>query len=166
MILNKDFSFVRFLKVVKTLYESSVFTQLGKTVGSALGPLSPLEEVVSSRREREKNADKRYTNGSDERGETIFDVLANACTAVRFDNKMCRTGRADCSIIDEERKDKAASDAGSLIEKVLNCTMMEREEDFSDEDSFKSNSYEVGSNSFDSLREEEEPHRSHRRRRR
>lgn len=33
---NDDFSFVRFLKVVKTLYESSTFTQLGKTVGSAL----------------------------------------------------------------------------------------------------------------------------------
>jgi len=34
--LNDNFSFVRFLKVVKTLYESSTFTQLGKTVGSAL----------------------------------------------------------------------------------------------------------------------------------
>jgi hypothetical protein len=37
MTQNDDFSFVRFLKVVKTLYESSTFTQLGKTVGSALG---------------------------------------------------------------------------------------------------------------------------------
>ena len=34
--LNDDFSFVRFLKVVRTLYESSTFTQLGKTVGSVL----------------------------------------------------------------------------------------------------------------------------------
>lgn len=33
---NDDFSFVRFLKVVRTLYESSTFTQLGKTVGSVL----------------------------------------------------------------------------------------------------------------------------------
>eukprot|EP00577_Skeletonema_sp_RCC1716_P000654 CAMPEP_0113435386 /NCGR_PEP_ID=MMETSP0013_2-20120614/36245_1 /TAXON_ID=2843 ORGANISM="Skeletonema costatum, Strain 1716" /NCGR_SAMPLE_ID=MMETSP0013_2 /ASSEMBLY_ACC=CAM_ASM_000158 /LENGTH=547 /DNA_ID=CAMNT_0000325751 /DNA_START=68 /DNA_END=1708 /DNA_ORIENTATION=- /assembly_acc=CAM_ASM_000158 len=32
MSLNNDFSFVRFLKVVKTLYESSVFTRIGKTV--------------------------------------------------------------------------------------------------------------------------------------
>ena len=34
MSLNNDFSFVRFLKVVKTLYESSVFTRIGKTIGS------------------------------------------------------------------------------------------------------------------------------------
>lgn len=37
--INEDFSFVRFLKVIKTLYESSTFTQLGRTVGSALGPM-------------------------------------------------------------------------------------------------------------------------------
>ena len=36
MSLNNDFSFVRFLKVVKTLYESSVFTRIGKTVGTEL----------------------------------------------------------------------------------------------------------------------------------
>ena len=34
--LNDDFSFVRFLKVVRTLYESSTFTQLGKAVRSVL----------------------------------------------------------------------------------------------------------------------------------
>jgi hypothetical protein len=36
MTLNNDFSFVRFLKVVKTLYESSVFTKLGKGLSSEL----------------------------------------------------------------------------------------------------------------------------------
>eukprot|EP00978_Attheya_sp_CCMP212_P016124 scaffold41964_cov61-Attheya_sp.AAC.3 len=36
LTMNEDFSFVRFLKVVKNLYEASAFTQLGKTVGSAL----------------------------------------------------------------------------------------------------------------------------------
>eukprot|EP00986_Skeletonema_menzelii_P006435 scaffold2430_cov146-Skeletonema_menzelii.AAC.7 len=36
MSLNNDFSFVRCLKVVKTLYESSVFTRIGKTVGAEL----------------------------------------------------------------------------------------------------------------------------------
>lgn len=47
MSLNDDFSFVRFLKVIKTLYESSTFTQLGKTVRSAIydkAPMSPLED--------------------------------------------------------------------------------------------------------------------------
>jgi hypothetical protein len=32
MIQNEDFSFVRFLKVIKTLYESSIFAQLGNRV--------------------------------------------------------------------------------------------------------------------------------------
>lgn len=36
MAVDDDFSFVRFLKVVKSLYESSTFTQLGKTVGTVL----------------------------------------------------------------------------------------------------------------------------------
>jgi len=52
---SEDFSFVRFLKVVKTLYESSTFTQLGKTVGSALGEQSAIEE--SSDGEDDNKAD-------------------------------------------------------------------------------------------------------------
>jgi len=44
MSLNNDFSFVRFLKVVKTLYESSVFTKLGKTVGSELDKQLPARD--------------------------------------------------------------------------------------------------------------------------
>ena len=44
MSLNNDFSFVRFLKVVKTLYESSVFTKIGKTVGSELDKQLPTRD--------------------------------------------------------------------------------------------------------------------------
>ncbi|KAL7550533.1 hypothetical protein ACHAWF_013754 [Thalassiosira exigua] len=44
MSLNNDFSFVRFLKVVKTLYESSVFTRIGKTVGSELDKQAPARD--------------------------------------------------------------------------------------------------------------------------
>ena len=44
MSLNNDFSFVRFLKVVKTLYESSVFTMIGKTVGNELDKQVPLKD--------------------------------------------------------------------------------------------------------------------------
>jgi hypothetical protein len=45
MTRNDDFSFIRFLKVVKTLYESSTFTQLGNTVGTALRkPVDVIEE--------------------------------------------------------------------------------------------------------------------------
>lgn len=44
MSLNDDFSFVRFLKVVKTLYESSVFTRIGKTVGNELNKQIPIKD--------------------------------------------------------------------------------------------------------------------------
>ena len=45
---NEDYSFVRFLKVIKTLYESSTFTQLGNLVGSAIGDTeSVVEEEYS-----------------------------------------------------------------------------------------------------------------------
>ena len=44
MSLNNDFSFVRFLKVVKTLYESSVFTRIGKTVGKELDKQAPIKD--------------------------------------------------------------------------------------------------------------------------
>ncbi|KAL3770267.1 hypothetical protein ACHAW5_002672 [Stephanodiscus triporus] len=44
MSLNNDFSFVRFLKVVKTLYESSVFTRIGKTVGNELDKQAPIKD--------------------------------------------------------------------------------------------------------------------------
>jgi len=44
MSFNNDFSFVRFLKVVKTLYESSVFTRIGKTVGNELDKQIPIKD--------------------------------------------------------------------------------------------------------------------------
>lgn len=44
MSLNNDFSFVRLLKVVKTLYESSVFTKIGKTVGTELDKQLPARD--------------------------------------------------------------------------------------------------------------------------
>ena len=48
MSLNNDFSFVRFLKVVKTLYESSVFTRIGKTVGSELDKQLPARDDATA----------------------------------------------------------------------------------------------------------------------
>ena len=54
--LNDDFSFVRFLKVVRTLYESSTFTQLGKTVGSMLKH-NPDPPMTSAPRDENGNTD-------------------------------------------------------------------------------------------------------------
>ena len=47
---NKDFSFARFLKVIKTLYESSTFTQLGNIVDSA---------IVETKSQLEEPTDKK-----------------------------------------------------------------------------------------------------------
>jgi Caspase domain len=58
MVHNDDFSFVRFLKVVKTLYESCTFTQLGRTVGSALTSSNNLpREIVEEDHSQTENSE-------------------------------------------------------------------------------------------------------------
>jgi hypothetical protein len=137
LAMNEDFSFVRFLKVVKTLYESSTFTQLGKTVGSALNPLSgPIysnklddESRKGGRSHRSKDGKKSARSpGSD----SIFDAFTDACSVVQKD-----TGRRDESKGDDKttitRKD-------TLLEQMIKgCSLLSSpaEDEFSDEDTFK-----------------------------
>lgn len=54
MVQNKDYSFVRDLKVIKKLYESSVFTQLGNRVDEAIGnqPQPTATQSYSAQRRR------------------------------------------------------------------------------------------------------------------
>ncbi|CAJ1954543.1 unnamed protein product [Cylindrotheca closterium] len=55
MVQNKDYSFVRDLKVIKKLYESSVFTQLGNRVDEAIGSQpepTPTQRYSARRRRR------------------------------------------------------------------------------------------------------------------
>lgn len=60
--LNDDFSFVRFLKVIKSLYELSTFTQIGRTVGSALhGKGSPM---ATNYEEQTLDDDSTFGGGS------------------------------------------------------------------------------------------------------
>ena len=133
LITNDDFSFVRFLKVVKTLYESSTFTQLGKTVGSALNPLSinTKEEEDANVRSSNHKKIKQNNPGSD----SIFDALADACNAVQGGK-------------DEKRKSGAESFDGmstagrrdTLFDQVIKgCSLLSSPvgEEFSDEDTFK-----------------------------
>jgi len=58
LTMNPEFSFVRFLKVVKTLYESSVFTQLGKGIGSALGNQQCVDEMSPPRGQNRRRSNK------------------------------------------------------------------------------------------------------------
>ncbi len=132
--MNEDFSFVRFLKVVKTLYESSTFTQLGRTVGSALNPLSPPsyegmgeESRKSSPRKSRKKADKPTSPSS----ESVFDVLSDFCSPPKE-----RRSFDDQSTI--ARKD-------TLFEQAIKgCTLLSSPvaEEFSDEDTFKTRTEE------------------------
>ena len=84
--MNEDFSFVRVLKVVKTLYESSQFTQLGRTVGIALNPLqdlnAPALDVASESAEDGPPPDAEVIKST---SSTIFEALENACSTKNKD---------------------------------------------------------------------------------
>jgi hypothetical protein len=128
---NNDFSFVRFLKVVKTLYESSTFTQLGKTVGSALNPLE--SPTYQNKKEEEAKKNGRGSGKKSSRnagGDSIFDALAEACTS------SAATRNKSTNVDDQStiaRKD-------TLLEQVIRgCTLLANpvHDEFSDEDTFK-----------------------------
>lgn len=83
--MNEDFSFVRFLKVVKTLYETSTFTQLGRTVGSALNPGGPasiktveINEGVDDARSQPSVKSELSSAHAD----SILDVITDACNSL------------------------------------------------------------------------------------
>jgi len=81
MSLNNDFSFVRFLKVVKTLYESSVFTRIGKTVGSELDKQLPArddESVLQTVGSLETMPDNEQ--GTSKKPMTLFEKLCSPAT--------------------------------------------------------------------------------------
>lgn len=164
---NDDFSFIRFLKVIKTLYETSTFTQLGKTVGSALKPSQSL-----SRTKARKDAAEKYANGGlDPRTQaqmasqiTVFDIIADACKPTRL------AARSNCDNVEALtcREDTAQQ---SLLEQVMNCTFMvhnDEDEYFSDdEDTFRTRTeddVETEGHSFESLTDDEEDFPSKRRR--
>jgi hypothetical protein len=139
---NSDFSFVRFLKVVKTLYESSTFTQLGKTVGSAL---NPLESPAYSNKKGDDES-RKSGRGSGRKssrspgGDSIFDALAEACnhsSPVARDKNNNNSSNNNNRHVDDQstiaRKD-------TLFEQLIKgCTMLTNpaHDEFSDEDTFK-----------------------------
>lgn len=132
--VNDDFSFVRFLKVVKTLYESSTFTQLGRTVGSALN--APVME-------NDKECDDSQFGTVDE-DDTVEDLtrdgkmnkknngngaVFNALNALRLCTDSVPSTKGDKQ---KRRSNNSNNDPQSFVEKVLNCTM--GAEDMSDDD--------------------------------
>lgn len=166
LALNEDFSFVRALKVVKTLYESSQFTQLGRTVGIALDPMQGIEQqAMDMASESVEDGPAPDSEAIKSPGSTIFDVIAEACNSNKHKNEALDTS---LSVPSSPAKQ-------SLLEQVMNCTLLSPGGDdvnFSfDHDSYRSadnedtfdDEYDEAFESYDS---EEESRRRRRRRRR
>jgi Caspase domain len=174
---NDDFSFVRFLKVVKTLYESSTFTQLGKTVGFALHPLSssvdsnlPEEEPTkrSNKKNQKKSSSKSKYNGPT--SDSILEALTEACTSASNGTR---------NITNDKTNQPAATTSENLIQRkdnifdqmIKGCTLLGApEDDFSDDETFKTrtedelSTYSEVGQSYETMTDDEQD-RARRRRR-
>lgn len=162
---SENFSFVRFLKVVKTLYESSTFTQLGRTVGSALGEQPTVDESSDEEADEEE-----------EEGEKTLSTIERTKTEEMQEGSvlgLCtpRGRAADSTYSRSENNDR---DAFSLIEKMLGCNFLvhDLDDDFSDGETFENTTYNTfddthtmtNASTFDSLSDGEYRRSSRRRR--
>lgn len=171
MSLNDDFSFVRFLKVIKTLYETSTFTMLGKTVGTALNEKAPGNPRGLKNNDDEESVNDDDTLGvgslvtvdEDEEGpkmqtsakSSILKVLA-ACSSPKT---VSPTRKGNAGISDARSKGMSNAMSGpesrstqSLFEQVMNCTFT-NPADESDEDTFHADDHTLESEegTFDTL---------------
>lgn len=144
MSLNEDFSFVRFLKVVKTLYESSTFTQLGRTVGSALNPLSIPSQMNDDESRKSNRSQKPRETNMGEGHESFFDALADACSGkskLTSDPALCKG--------DEGNTIANARNENIFVQMLNGCSLLtshpDNDEYFSDEDTFKTRTDEDAS---------------------
>jgi hypothetical protein len=124
LTLNDDFSFVRFLKVVKTLYEASTFTQLGRTVGSALNA-PPDEDDDEDGEETDEQEDDQTKNSRGQRVAIPASNKENSSMQASFFSAL-----TSCGAPEDQIKEPRTT---SFVEKVLNCTVG-AEEDMSDDD--------------------------------
>lgn len=173
MSLNDDFSFVRFLKVVKTLYESSTFTQLGKTVGSALNDkpaATPRDlqggEEDSAGDEETLGVGSLVTVDDDEEdkgkvpmeaGRSLLKALA-ACTSQPKSPtpKELKTAKSHESVISKGTAGntidgstvESRPSTQTLFQQVMNCTFT-NPADESDEDTFHAPTLDDDEHSFD-----------------
>lgn len=163
--MNEEFSFVRFLKVVRTLYETSAFTQLGKTVGSALAPApAPKRTRVKKINAEEDLAVKIASPNSI----SIFDAIDKACHITQ--SRSSPSSKQNGTI--SKRQTIAST---SLMDQVMSCTLVAPpdEEDWDDDDTFNTRTYDEQSfdtegRSFESAASatDDDESRKHSRRRR
>jgi hypothetical protein len=153
MIQSEDFSFVRFLKVVKTLYESSTFTQLGKTVGSALGQ-QPVGNPSFEEDEKAPEANLNVRQGIEQASTDDMPIAQEQSPLFPL---LCVTPR---NLTDQKCGKVTEQDALSLLEKVFGCTFLanEGEDELSDEETYTNtfdDDHSVQNSTFDSVSEGE-----------
>ena len=159
--MNEDFSFVRFLRVVKTLYESSTFTQLGRTVGSALNPLAMHltmndDESRKSGRSAKNNQSAKAVSGQ----KSFFEMLTEACRGKSINDTLTTDGST------------IAKNENIFVQMLNGCSLLTaqpEEDEFSDEDTFKTRteedvSYFSDGDSFDDTMATEDDYSRRRRR--
>lgn len=157
MTLNDDFSFVRFLKVIKTLYEASTFTQLGKTVRSAIYDKTPqsLGDGDDNTARTNHDDDSTYGGGSlvtmdendtidggfdkDSKANSFMRVLSACHSPNDVSPRRLRESFTDNTdnreTVGASKELNAAADkVSSLFQQVLNCGLSNNIE--SDDDSY------------------------------
>ena len=149
MSMNDDFSFVRFLKVIKTLYEASTFTQLGRTVGSAL-KVNRDDAIMDDDEEEETLANRTrstFEDGEDgckQAGDTVknsfLDALSGCASPDQYGGKSSKKKKqvSDSTTVDtrESRQTTVARSRPNFLEQVMNCTLGTDGGAESDEDTY------------------------------
>lgn len=161
MIQSEDFSFVRFLKVVKTLYESSTFTQLGKTVGSALGQ----QPIGNASFDEDVTAGETIHTRQDLEQASTTEELPVARGRTSLFPALCLSPRGT---VEPKSGKHAEQDALSLLEKVFGCNFLvaEGEDELSDEETY-ANTFDddntMQNSTFDSVSQSEGEYHNKRR---
>jgi hypothetical protein len=138
MSINDDFSFVRFLKVIKTLYDSSTFTLLGKAVRGVLDEKSPTNNNAPPRLYDEDVApDDSFDEGSlvtvgkenenkNETPSSFFSVFSS-CHVPKDSSspvlKPSMTDVSDLASVEGRSLKPQRQPSGGLLQQMFNCTL-------------------------------------------
>lgn len=163
LTLNDDFSFVRFLKVVKTLYDASTFTQLGRTVGSALHTNGNEDDDYPTDAAETMDDETTKSNmGAQEGGaQTSFLSAFGACNNGDIAGVNKTNDNKTRSTHDGESP-STPSKKQNFFEKVLNCTLI-GDDDGSDDDTYTRDGDMEATTTFETEDESYQPRRRRRR---
>jgi hypothetical protein len=121
MSINDDFSFVRFLKVIKTLYDSSTFTLLGKAVRGVLDEKSP----TNNNTPRVFNDVDAVADDSFDEGSSFFGVFSS-CHVPKTSSPVLKpnpTDVSDLASVEGRSAKQQRQQSGGLLQQMFNCTL-------------------------------------------